>query len=226
MNIKNFKIIAFLIAFALHCSAVKVYKDLNMSGNNITNVPTPIADNHAVNNEYIEKLVDELYECTNISVAASAKCAGGQISGYTPVPGEDLHSGMQHGVDWETNTRFTVDSTGSNVYDNLTGLIWTKEANIDGMKTWANAITYCENLVYGGRNDWRLPNVRELSSLADLSQESPWLPEGNPFVAVPATYWSSSTYAPNTTRAWRVSGYSTDNIFKTFTYYVWPVCGP
>ncbi len=203
MNIKNLKIAIVIILIALPTFAVKVYQNLNMTDQNITNVPTPIADNHAVNNEYIEKLVDELYEGTNLSVAVPAKCTGGQIPGYTPVPGEDLYNNMQWGVDWETNTRFTVDSTGSNVYDNLTGLMWTKNADIKSTNG-ADAITYCNTLVYGGYSDWRLPNVNELLSLIDLSQR-PAVPDGHPFSDVlPVPYWSITPDASDSGKAWLV----------------------
>ena len=229
MNIKNLKIAVIIILVVLPTFAVKVYQNINMTDQNITNVPTPIADNHAVNNEYIEKLVDELYEGTNLSVAVPAKCADGQIAGHTPIPGEDLYSNMQWGVNWSTNTRFTIDSTGSNVYDNLTGLMWTKEANLcHGL--WTNAIDFCTNLVYGGYSDWRLPNRNELFSLVDFSEINPSLPLGHPFSSVELYgYWSSSTmayYEYMNYKAWVVSMFSGHvyNFKKTSGgNYVWPV---
>ena len=226
MNIKNLKIAVIIILVVLPTFAVKVYQNINMTDQNITNVPTPIADNHAVNNEYIEKLVDELYEGTNLSVAVPAKCADGQIAGYTPIPGEDLYSNMQYGVDWSTNTRFTVDSTGSNVYDNLTGLMWTKEANLcQGL--WTNAIDFCTNLVYGGYSDWRLPNKKELFSLVDFSTNNPCLPVNHPFTGMQSTiYWSSSTAAPDTSCAWQINMsncYVLSIQKNAVDNYVWPV---
>ncbi|RLD09135.1 MAG: hypothetical protein DRI44_09225 [Chlamydiae bacterium] len=226
MNIKNLKFAIIITLIPLPCFAVKVYQNLNMTGQNITNVPAPIADNHAVNNEYIENLVDELYEGTNLSVAVPAKCADGQIAGYTPIPAEDLYTNMQYGVDWSTNTRFTVDSTDSNVYDNLTGLMWTKDANLH-QGNWTNAINYCTSLVYGGYSDWRLPNRKELFSLVDFSKYLPCLPLGHPFSAVQASrYWSSSTRAfDDSGHAWVVyMDIGGAHYFdKTNSYYVWPV---
>ena len=218
------------IAFcACVANAAKIYVTLNTDGNYITNVPTPVADSPAVNKQYadwvftINKTESKVITSTN---AFPAKCAGGQISGYTPIPGEDLYSNMQYGVEWETNTRFAVDLTGSNVFDTLTGLMWTKNANIGGTKTWVNAIDFCTNLVYGGYSDWRLPNVRELKSLVDLSKYSPALPSGHPFSAVQSgNYWSSSTYAGYSDRAWYVHLYYgyVNYYYKTGSCYVWPV---
>ncbi len=227
MKKKKKKLILGIIALTF-CACVtdasKIYVTLNVDGNYVTNVPEPVADSHAVNKRYAHQLY-----ARNVPMAFLAKCGGGQISGYTPVPGEDLHSGMQHGVDWQPVTRFTVDSTGSNVYDNLTGLIWTKNANIDGFKQWASAISYCENLVYGGRSDWRLPNARELFSLIDLSKASPALPAGHPFTGGPSfIYWSSSTdpYHDDMGIHVTMSYGDVDSEDKPYVYLVWPVCGP
>ena len=221
------KLIGGIIAIAFCAcitNAAKIYVSLNADGNYITNVPNPIADSHAVTKRYARQLY-----AANALNALPAKCAGGQITGYTPIPGEDLHTGMQHGVDWSTNTRFTVDSTGNNVYDNLTGLIWTKSANLRGTAcNWTTAIDYCTNLVYGGYSDWRLPNVREIASLVDLSKNNPCLPEGHPFSAVqasPSRYWLSSSYAYNSDDAWFV-GMNSGRVYyhvKASSFYVWPV---
>ena len=50
------------------------------------------------------------------------------------------------------------------VRDNLTQLVWTRSSNVLGCETnWSGAISFCNDLTYGGQSDWRLPNVRELS---------------------------------------------------------------
>jgi hypothetical protein len=61
--------------------------------------------------------------------------------------------------------RFTAQTV--TVTDNLTGLMWTKNANLAGTKNWSDALTYCNSLDHGGYTDWRLPNIRELHSLID-----------------------------------------------------------
>jgi Protein of unknown function (DUF1566) len=94
---------------------------------------------------------------------------------------------LQKGVAWP-NPRFT-DNNGT-ITDNLTGLIWLKNANCIGslypeLSGWRGAVpwqqaldfvaginagTYnCNDTSNGGthRTDWRLPNVRELFSLLD-----------------------------------------------------------
>ncbi len=65
------------------------------------------------------------------------------------------------------------------VRDNSTNLIWTRcpigednkpiyDFKCHGTKksfTWQEAIEVCNNLVYEGRSDWRLPNIKELESI-------------------------------------------------------------
>ena len=149
-----------------------------------------------------------------------------------------------NGAAWP-NPRFTVGAPGAAtncVTDNLTGLIWARNANLDGNKTWSNAVTYCENLIYGGCSDWRLPNVKELESLIDFGWSAPALcntvgighwQENNPFTGVSSGsavyYWSNTKYAPPVFWVWYVdldSGLV--EICPTpeeWTLRVWPVRG-
>ena len=110
----------------------------------------------------------------------------------------------QKGVAWP-NPRFT-DNRDETVTDNLTGLMWTKNAQqILGYKTWSEAITACNDLDYAGYTDWRLPNVRELQSLIDHGKGNPALPLGHPFTSIlNVDYWSSTTYFLNSGLAWYV----------------------
>lgn len=141
-----------------------------------------------------------------------------------------------NGVVWP-NPRFTVQADTNCVLDNLTGLIWARNANMGGLKTWSAAITYCDGLEYGGTNDWRLPNEREVKSLTHSGYDTPSLcstagtghwTENDPFRGVvPDAYWSSSTYEPVATRAWYVS-LADGHVYyasKTITFSVWPVRG-
>lgn len=134
---------------------------------------------------------------------------------------------LQKGVGWP-NPRFT-DNLNGTVTDNLTGLVWTKDADCDGegdekgLRTWLEALDYCSALKEGicGLGDgssagaWRLANRGELQSLLSIRFGDPAMPntagtgpaeEGDPFTHVrSAWYWTSSTYAISPGLAWVVS---------------------
>jgi hypothetical protein len=166
----------------------------------------------------------------------------GMRAKYAPVPktgqtnpydytGTD--GNLHKGVAWPT-PRFTDNSNGT-VTDNLTGLIWLKNANYFIARTWTQALSDCNGLANGSAGltdgsqggDWRLPNIRELQSLIDYGRSYPALPEGQPFAWDPAPYWSSTTSTISTTNAWTVefSGGDVDSSAKDDSCWVWPVRG-
>lgn len=131
--------------------------------------------------------------------------------------------------------RFTDNANGT-VTDNLTGLIWLKNANCFGSRTWSQALSDANGLNSGvcGLTDgsvagaWRLPNVKELQSLIDFGQYFPALPAGHPFSGVQSNRnWSSTTGANGPSNAWIVNLNAGDVyiVDKDNTGYVWPVRG-
>lgn len=142
---------------------------------------------------------------------------------------------LERGVMWPT-PRFTDNGNGT-VLDNLTGLIWTKNANCDGAKDWTTALAYCNALSNGTcgltdgseAGDWRLPQIEELQSLIDYGEYTPALPSGHPFASVQSNvYWSSTTISFSTGKAWYVnldSGSVFNDVEKASSRYFWPVRG-
>lgn len=138
--------------------------------------------------------------------------------------------------------RFTDNGDGT-VTDNLTGLIWLKNANCFGGNNWQSALDAANNLSDGqcgltddsSAGDWRLPNFNELGSLIDSNQSTLALPAGHPFSGVQGGasdfYWSSTTEAPQQDYAWVVTLNSGHVINRNKTtpgygsYYVWLVRG-
>jgi len=147
---------------------------------------------------------------------------------------------IRAGVAWP-NPRFT-DNGDQTMWDNLTGLTWTKDANAPGpatcgpgnLKTWQGALDYatCLNTNnYLGYNNWRLPNRKELESLVNVGQNysDNWLTLQGFINFQDASYWSSTTYAsgsPPGLSAWMVSmdDGGVNPIEKSATVYnAWPV---
>ena len=147
-------------------------------------------------------------------------------------------AGIPAGQDGATRTgvaaptpRFSVDGTNSCQVDNLTGLMWTRNANLPpGTRTWQQALDYANTLSLCGFADWRLPNAKELRTLVNYSAAD----NATALVAMGfnnvqgAYYWSSTSQAGSPASAWAVSmGAGAGAAFAfgkaSSAYFVWPV---
>jgi len=182
---------------------------------------------------------------TIFGVTGSASVAA--YPGAVPKTGKNDDGGF--GVAFPS-PRFTVNL--GTVKDNLTGLVWLKNANCAGAtRTWTQALDDVASLNTAGtmngnacgdtsnagshQTDWRLPNKNELRSLLHYGYANPALSNtlGNlqwasndPFDNVQSNvYWSSNTELMASTGAWVVdlgSG-NTVSYTKTDNQYVWAV---
>ena len=152
----------------------------------------------------------------------------GQTSSYE----SNDDGALQKGVAWPS-PRFTDNSNGT-VIDNLTGLIWLKNANCIGV-SWTAALKDVGSIANGqcGLTDgstsgqWRVPNVRELESLVNAAQSNiaAWLNSQGFSSVQSGHYWTATTYAPSTDDAWYVNLSDGHTYWgkKAVSYYVWPV---
>jgi hypothetical protein len=138
-------------------------------------------------------------------------------------------------------SRFKDNGDGT-VTDNRTGLVWLKNANPCGKKTWYDAVAYCSSLASGtaGLTDgstagqWRLPSKVELENLGTDPPAAwqtgfpsvAWIMPGAPFRNFQFDiYWSSTTYESDPLSVWYVymgNGYAYMT-YKSDNNYVWPV---
>jgi hypothetical protein len=139
---------------------------------------------------------------------------------------------LQAGVAWPS-PRFEDNHDGT-VTDEATGLVWLKNGNAFGFKTWSHALACCRLLCSGEYGltdgskpgDWRLPNIREIESLVDYGRAAPCLPDGHPFQNVrPSSYWTSTTVASGPSEAMFIILGVGPSIFenKEHRFFVWPV---
>ena len=124
------------------------------------------------------------------------------------------------------------DLADGTVVDNRTGLMWKKcSEGLSGSScatgsatthTWQGALNLAQQATDAGYNDWRLPNIKELASLAAHDRYNPAINS----VVFPNTqssgYWSSSPYAYYSGNAWLLyfsSGYDYGG-YRNLNYYV------
>jgi hypothetical protein len=135
---------------------------------------------------------------------------------YIHLGGGRIYRGMKHGsyMLWPVagpqrnegplSNRFKVESVTAR--DRLTGRMWLRSFDkMEGPLRWEKALATIDALntqKAGGYADWRLPNIRELESLVDLSRHSPALPADHPFAHAAEGYWSSTTSVYEKRYAW------------------------
>ena len=105
---------------------------------------------------YSDTFISESPEESEIECPAEREEIFGQDAYYAEVGSCREHSYSKSGD----------NADGIIVKDEVTGLGWQQE--ISGTYTYKEALDYCENLEYGGFNDWRVPSMHELVSLIDL----------------------------------------------------------
>lgn len=136
---------------------------------------------------------------------------------------------LRPGVPWP-EPRFRRD--GDVVHDRLTGLDWpVRPGLLEWPVPWEEAFDSIDRLNrerFGGDDDWRLPNRRELRSLISYQTRDPALPDGHPFGDPFLTwYWTSTTAGRNPGYAWYVHLEGGRSFFgrKSEDHMVWPCRG-
>jgi len=184
--------------------------------------------------------------CTD-TLGSSIPCAGtGQDGEYQygiePYLNPD-HGTLYTAPIWLAD-RFTDNGDGT-VTDNLTGLVWLKDANCiqteypafdaDGAVTWQTALDFVSAINAGtfpacgaSQTGWRLPNTNELRSIVETTTSDPALQPGHPFVNVlNGKYWTSTTRGGEYDKAHTISMHDGSLRWepKTSSFPLWPVRG-
>jgi len=115
------------------------------------------------------KYVD--FTMINIETVFGVNFADGRIKGYAltmPWGEKTFYLLYVRGNSEYGKNKFTDNGNGT-VSDDGTGLMWMQNASGQGMN-WPDALTYAENFQFGGYNDWRLPDAKELQSIVDYTR--------------------------------------------------------
>lgn len=155
--------------------------------------PTSLSEGEEAQNETY--VAPDLARSYTIVDTDQELCYDNTATTTAPAAGEAFHGqDAQHAG---TAKSYHLSSDGLTVYDEITGLTWMRapDGNLDGnLESPADKLTWTEAqafpatvnaLTYGGYDDWRLPNIKELYSLILFSGEdvSPESPNGGvPFI--------------------------------------------
>jgi hypothetical protein len=146
-----------------------------------------------------------------------------------PCTGSGQDAEFKRGIPWPEPRFSQQDET---VLDNLTDLVWTRNANLAEFPlTWQESLDFVNRMNHEetfGCSEWRLPNRRELRSLMSYQTRKPALPEGHPFSNIfLGWYWTSTSAAINTAYAWYIHLEGARMFYgsKEQLFLLWPVCG-
>ena len=99
------------------------------------------------------------------------------------------------------------------VIDIEKNLMWQDNIeNTEYTANWSLAKEYCKTLTLNGYSDWKLPTIKELQSIVDITKKKQAINSEFKYV-VPSSYWSSSQDIVNKHNAWYV-GFKTGATFK------------
>jgi len=106
-----------------------------------------------------------------VSPSGQTNCYNNTAQITAPAPGEPFYG---QDAQFQTKTFNFTDNGDGTVTDNNTGLTWQQTPGSMRM-SWSQAKSYCDSLELGGQSDWRMPTLKELYSISDLSTGWPYL---------------------------------------------------
>lgn len=198
------------------------------------NVPVPYIDNKTSYNSVWPVRGGYTDFAGSLILPKTGQTACYDSAGYTiACAGTGQDGDLLKGFSWPT-PRFTdnslLNSTDKTVTDNLTGLIWSKDANLPAtLMSWQSALDYIKalnNNNYLGHNDWRLPNENELISLTNKTQSDiiTWL-SAQGFTNVQSYNYISSNNWGDAYNVWIVKMSNGEITGTPYGGYIWPVRG-
>lgn len=99
-----------------------------------------------------------------------------------------------------------IASNGT-VLDTETNLLW-QQGHQGNAPNWSNAQSYCDGLSLNGLGGWRVPTVKELQTIVDEKQTTPFI-DPTAFPMTPAEgFWTSSPWTGSSSMAWFVNFYN------------------
>lgn len=117
-----------------------------------------------------------------------------------PAQGENLYG---QDANYLRGVEMSFEDNGDGtITDTNTGLMWQQTPPAEGM-TWYQAKEYCENLEFGGYDDWRMPTLKELFSISNFSEGWPYIDReyfdlSSEHISKDEQYWADNKYVGQT----------------------------
>lgn len=107
---------------------------------------------------------------------------------------------------WIVALSSTLLIASTSKQDEKTGLIWQDDQNVsENSFTFNEATAHCQDLKVDGFEDWRLPTLREMYTIVDLTRNRPALKNGF-VVRDDDRYWTATLFAKEPEKmAWYIS---------------------
>ena len=162
------------------------------------------------------------FDTLQVAVRFCVPVVAGAGSAYVKATGQTISYHAGDDGDLQLGAPRRYQDLGLTIVDLETGLEWEKKCwgcvgnhQTDGhdwnsgIWTWLAAVnTESGGAGFAGHNDWRIPNINELQTLADYGKVSPATDSAfNVFpdnFTASCNYWSSTSYAADPSKAWTV----------------------
>ncbi|MFZ4522289.1 MAG: DUF1566 domain-containing protein [Bacteroidales bacterium] len=171
--------------------------------------------NPAMNSVYFTTTQAEYWWTSEVQADDATKAwvvnAGGGIGAHPKT--ETLSAGgskrfharaVRNAVSTVISVSHFSDNGNGTITDNFTGLTWQKIQSPATM-TWEEALAYAGNFSLAGKSDWRLPNVKEIQSLNEVSRFKPSFDKTYFTDILSGNYWSSTTLHQTGAKAWDIN---------------------
>ncbi|MBD1259018.1 DUF1566 domain-containing protein [Maribacter polysiphoniae] len=123
-----------------------------------------------------------------------------------------------------------TDNGDGTVTDTNTGLMWQQVPSSEDY-SWADAVTYCDNLELSGYDDWRMPTLKELFSISDFSSGWPYLDTGyfnlaSGEVTKDEQFWANNYYVGTTVEGGNNAAFGVNHVTGHIKAYAAAAGGP
>jgi len=103
---------------------------------------------------------------------------------------------------------------GENIVLDITNnMVWQDNIEVvQNASTFSEAKEYCRSLFLNGFSDWKLPTIKELQTIVDITRVKPAINDQFKFIE-PTSYWSSSEDIIDDGYGWYI-GFKTGATYK------------